>query len=224
MTPRSGYEFDLLLGPQRSERRAWMVAAGASGIALVLGAVLVAMLPLKSTEVVTVLVDRHTGDMEKIVKVEPTGIEDEEAVKQALLVSYITDREGFLSAGADARMQSVLRRTTGAARPALISLWTPGADNKDYPPSVYGPGAEVDVMVKRITFLEKSVAQVRFEKTLRRPNQDPVTQAFVATVQFAFTPKRERSLALVWENPLGFEVTAYRVDAETVGASSGGLN
>lgn len=223
MTGRSGYEFDLLLGPQRSERRAWMVAAGASGIALVLGAVLVAMLPLKSTEVVTVLVDRHTGDMEKVVRVEPTGIEDEEAVKQAVLVSYITDREGFLSAGADARMQSVLRRTEGAARPALIALWTPGAQNKDYPPSVYGPRAEVDVVVKRITFLEKSVAQVRFEKTLRRPNQDPVTQPFVATVQFTFTPKRERSLALVWENPLGFEVTAYRVDAETLGATSGGL-
>lgn len=223
MNERSGYEFDLLMGPLRSERRAWIVAAAATGIALVLGAVLVAVMPLKSTEVVTVLVDRHTGDVEKVVSVKPTGIEDEEAIKQALLVSYVSDREGFLGAGADARLQSVLRRTVGVARPALITLWTPGAANKDYPPSVYGTGAEVDVLVKRITFLARDVAQVRFEKTLRRPNQDPVTQAFVATVQFKFEPKRERSLALVWENPLGFQVTAYRVDAETVGATNGGL-
>ncbi|MCA3503669.1 MAG: type IV secretion system protein, partial [Rhodobacter sp.] len=29
-------------------------------------------------------------------------------------------------------------------------------------------------------------------------------------------PKTERSLAHVWENPLGFTVSAYRVDAETL--------
>ncbi|MDE3027148.1 MAG: type IV secretion system protein, partial [Paracoccaceae bacterium] len=96
MMERSGYEFDLLMGPLRSERRAWSVAAAATGVALVLGAVLVAVMPLKSTEVVTVLVDRHTGDVEKVVTVQPTGIEDEEAIKQALLVSYVSDREGFL--------------------------------------------------------------------------------------------------------------------------------
>ncbi len=41
-------------------------------------------------------------------------------------------------------------------------------------------------------------------------------QPFVATVEFAFEQKTERSLAHVWENPLGFTVSAYRVDAETL--------
>ena len=43
-----------------------------------------------------------------------------------------------------------------------------------------------------------------------------MTQPFVATVEFAVEPKTERSLAHVWENPLGFTVSAYRVDAETL--------
>ena len=43
-----------------------------------------------------------------------------------------------------------------------------------------------------------------------------MTQPFVATVEFAFAPKTERSLAHVWENPLGFTVSSYRVDAETL--------
>ena len=53
-------------------------------------------------------------------------------------------------------------------------------------------------------------------QTLTRPNQTPVTQTFIATVGFEFAPRRERSLTRVWENPLGFSVTAYRVDAETL--------
>jgi type IV secretion system protein VirB8 len=61
-----------------------------------------------------------------------------------------------------------------------------------------------------------NVAQVRFLKTPRKTKQEAVTQPFVATVEFAFAPKTERSLAHVWENPLGFTVSSYRVDAETL--------
>ena len=102
----------------------------------------------------------------------------------------------------------------------MQALWSSGKDNADYPPRVYGAGAEVQVVVKRITFLQPNVAQVRFEKTLTTPHGNPVTRAFVATVQFKFDPRTERSLTLVWENPLGFVVQSYRVDAETLGASN----
>ena len=68
----------------------------------------------------------------------------------------------------------------------------------------------------KIGFLSANVAQVRFMKSLRQAKQEPVTQPFVATVEFAFEPKTERSLAHVWENPLGFTVSAYRVDPETL--------
>jgi type IV secretory pathway component VirB8 len=140
-------------------------------------------------------------------------------VKQSLLVAYVSDREGYFLPGIQTRLESVQRRSSGPAEEGLRLLWSKGGGNKAYPPDVYGPGAEVSVTVRRITFLSAKVAQVGFLKTLRQAKQEPVTQPFVATVGFAFEPKTERSLAHVWENPLGFIVTAYRVDAETLEAN-----
>ena len=205
---------DLVTGPRRSARIAWVVASCALGVAVLLAITIVALMPLRRTEVFTVLVDSTSGAAERIYKVQPTGIADEEAVKEALLVAYVSDRESYLRAGIQERLEGVQRRSTDGARQSLQSLWTSG--NENYPPNIYGANSEVDVRVLSITFLQPLVAQVRFEKRLMRPNQQPVTQPFVATVGFAFDPRRERSLERVWENPLGFAVSAYRVDAETL--------
>ena len=205
---------DLVTGPRRSARIAWVVASCALGVAVLLAITIVALMPLRRTEVFTVLVDSTSGAAERIYKVQPTGIADEEAVKEALLVAYVSDRESYFRAGIQERLEGVQRRSTEGARQSLQSLWTSG--NENYPPNVYGANSEVDVRVLSITFLQPLVAQVRFEKRLMRPNRQPVTQPFVATVGFAFDPRRERSLERVWENPLGFAVSAYRVDAETL--------
>ena len=211
-----GFDVDLVLEPRLSARRAWIVATAAGTMSILLAAALIMVLPLRETQVFTVLVDRQTGDAENVLRVAPTGIEDQEALKQSLLVAYISDREGYFLPGIQARLESVQRRSSGAAEESLRLLWSKGGGNQAYPPDVYGPGAEVSVTVRRITFLTPTVAQVRFLKTLRKTKQEAVTQPFVATVEFAFEPKTERSLAHVWENPLGFLVTAYRVDAETL--------
>jgi len=212
-----GFDIDLILEPRRSARRAWIVAWVAVALAFLLGLALVVLMPLRTTEVFTVLVDKTTGQAERIVQVQPTGIQDEEAIKQALLVAYVTDRESFILAGIQQRLESVQRRSIGSAQRALRALWTDSGDNQDYPPRIYGQGAEVTITVKAINFLEPLVAQVRFEKTLRRTRQQTVTRAFVATIGFEFEPRRERQLQRVWENPLGFVVSTYRVDAETLG-------
>lgn len=212
-----GFDIDLILEPRRSARRAWIVAWVAVALAFLLTVALVVLMPLRTTEVFTVLVDRTTGQAERIVQVQPTGIQDEEAIKQALLVAYVTDRESFILAGIQQRLESVQRRSDGPAEQSLRNLWSDDGDNADYPPRVYGAGAEVSVNIKAINFLEPLVAQVRFEKTLRRARQQTVTRSFVATIAFEFEPRRERQLQRVWENPLGFVVSTYRVDAETLG-------
>ncbi|MFN8994246.1 MAG: VirB8/TrbF family protein, partial [Pseudomonadota bacterium] len=79
------------------------VASAAGGLSLILATALVLVLPLRETQVFTVLVDRQTGDAENILQVAPTGIEDHEALKQSLLVAYVSDREGYFLAGIQAR-------------------------------------------------------------------------------------------------------------------------
>lgn len=214
----SDFDVDLVTGPRRAARAAWIVAGCATVVTVLLAFVLIAMLPLKQTEVFTVLVDSTTGASERIYQVQPTGISDDEAIKNSLLVSYITDRESYFRSGIQQRLESVQRRSQESARRSLTALWTPG--NNNYPPTLYGANSELAVRVRSITFLQPFVAQVRFEKRLARPNQEAVTQPFVATVAFTFDPRRERSLERVWENPLGFVVTSYRVDAETLGGNN----
>lgn len=210
----SDFDSDLVMGPRRAARAAWIVAGCSCAVSVLLALTITVMLPLRETEVFTVLVDSTSGAAERIYQVQPTGITDEEAIKESLLVSYISDRESYFRNGIQERLESVQRRSSGPARASLIELWTAGSEN--YPPRSYGANAQVDVRVRAITFLQDEVAQIRFDKRLTRPNQTPVTQTFIATVGFEFAPRRERSLTRVWENPLGFSVTAYRVDAETL--------
>ena len=212
-----GFEQDLILEPRRSARKAWLVATVAGGLAVVQGLALVLMLPLQNTEVFTVLVDKTTGQAERIVQVQPTGISDEQAVKESLLIAYINDRESYIRAGLQERLESVQRRSAETASESLLRLWTDSSSNADYPPRIYGAGAEVAIKVKAINFLGPEVAQVRFEKTLRRPRQDAITRSFIATIGFKFDPRQQRQLQLVWENPLGFIVNNYAVSAETLG-------
>lgn len=211
-----GFDIDLIMAPRRSEKRAWIVAAASSTLTLFLGIAILVMMPLRETEVFTVLIDRETGAAERILQVAPTGISDERAIREALLVAYLSDRESYLPAGIQPRLESVLRRSTGPARRSLLALWSNDTANADYPPRLYGDGAEVSVRVRTITFLEPDVAQVRYEKTLRQPRQKPVTRPFVATIGFDFAPRKERALERVWENPLGFTVETFHIAPETL--------
>ena len=56
-----GFDVDLVLEPRLSARRAWIVASAAGGLSLILATALVLVLPLRETQVFTVLVDRQTG-------------------------------------------------------------------------------------------------------------------------------------------------------------------
>ena len=210
-----GWAIDLVQAPLRRERRAYMVAAAGLVVGLAgLGSAM-ALLPLKEVQTHVVVVDQATGEMDRVVQVEALTLDEEDAVVQALLVSYVDDRETYDLADGDARINAVLDRSDGDAARTLRTLWSPGHD--DYPLDVYGPDARIDVRVRTVTPIEPGVAQVRFTRTLRNEGDDrEVTQASTATVAYEFRPGVERTLEGVWANPLGFVVTGYRVDAETL--------
>ena len=199
----------------QTQRNRWMViaivslilAAGCVGVVLVL-------LPLKEIRPYVVLVDKTTGESEKIVQVQPLKLSEQEAIRQAELISYVSDRETYDAFDNETRIPEVLARSREQARRSLISLWTRGTD--DYPPAVYADRSRVMVKIVSITLLTGKTAQVRFRKTLETEGEKSIERDFVATVGFAFNPRIERNLEAVWTNPLGFVVTNYRVDAETL--------
>lgn len=199
----------------RSQRNRWMfIAMIAMILAVVAMGTVIALLPLKETKPFVVMVDRTTGQAEKIVQVRPSSLAEQEAVRQAELVAYVTDRETYDIADNQTRIPDVLSISQGQARNSLVQQWTKG--NENYPPDIYSTRSRLTVKVVSIAILTEKTAQVRFRKTLETEGETAVERDFVATVGFEFQPKIERNLETVWKNPLGFVVTNYRVDAETL--------
>ena len=200
-----------------ARRRArWALVFGGLGLliaALSLGALMLA-LPLKETKVHVLLVDAETGLTERLAAVQQAPLETERAIAEASLVAYVTDRETFDATGAEERVNHVLALSAEQAAADWTRLWS--SESPDYPLKHYDLKDRIHVKVRAVTFLDNETAQIRFIKRLITQHGQERSAAFVATVAFAFEPRQERKLEDVWENPLGFQVTRYRVDAETL--------
>lgn len=208
---------EIVLGHRRRSRWAIIFALLCMVLAIACVGAISMLAPLKETQAYVILVDEKTGLSERLTMVHQDALVQGEALTQALLVSYVTDREVFDRTGAEHRVNSVLRRSKDTAAEDWVALWSSG--HEDYPPAKRDDGDRILVKVRNIVLLDRETAQVRFTKKLitKRGQREG---AFVATVGFEFNPKVERSIEQVWENPMGFQVASYRVDAETL---DGGL-
>jgi type IV secretion system protein VirB8 len=213
-----GFEDEVFFSLRRQRNVFGWIAVLSLLIALAAVAAVAMLTPLKEVRPYVVMVDSTTGAAEKIVEVRPVGLSEQDAVRQAELVRYVAERETYDAADNAERIPDVLGRSAGQAADSLRALWTPS--NPEYPPNLYGREVLIRVVVKSVAILDEATAQVRFQKTREAASDRPVTRDFVATLGFEFRPRVERRLEAVWENPLGFTVTSFRVDAETLQSRS----
>jgi type IV secretion system protein VirB8 len=213
------FEDEVFFGLQRRAALFGWMAGLSLAVALCAVGAMVLMLPLKEIRPYVVMVDRQTGESELVVSTRPADLAETDAVRQAELVRYVTERETYDVADNRERIPQVLAASEAQAAASLRALWTREAEQ--YPPAIYGEDSLIRVKVRSVAMLNEATAQVRFTRTLEQPGLQPVIRAFVATVGFAFQPRVERTLEAVWRNPLGFSVTSYRIDAETLDAADG---
>ncbi|TPW27065.1 type IV secretion system protein [Martelella alba] len=155
--------------------------------------------------------DPATGVALPQARVGTIGMHEKEAVLQSLIHAYVHDRETYNQLDNDLRIKSVIDRSTGEALTSLNGLWD--AANPNYPPSVYGSHARIDVAIASITQISNQRAQARITKRLTSP--DGVSEGtFVVTLAYDFEPSTLRDLQDIWNNPFGFKVKDYRVVAE----------
>lgn len=199
---------------ERSNRRAWTVAIIASAIALLLAIALVILLPLKTTEPYTLLVDRQTGSVEALAPLDEKLVAPDSALTRSMLVQYVTARESFF--------QDILQDDY-----RKVTLWSDSTISRDYAramdasnpqsPLAYLPRrATIQTDVKSVSPLANDRAMVRFTTTRSDPGMAPQpVQHWVAIIGYRFSAV-EMSEADRYLNPLGFQVTSYRRDAETL--------
>ncbi len=208
------FENEVFFSLRRQRNWGWGVGITGMSIGLMSAVTLALAMPLKEVRPYVVMVDRATGESEQVVSVRPTSLADQRAVLESELVRYVTNRETYDPTDNPERIPLVDAMSVGQAQSSLRGVWNSGSDQ--YPPSFYGGDTVITARIRSVSILDDNTAQVRFVRRLEQLGAPAVERDFVAVVGYRFDPRTERTLDQVWRNPLGFTVTGYRIDAETL--------
>ena len=196
----------------RSKKIAWTVAGVAAAVAVFEAVALAMLTPLKTVQPVTLLVDRQTGYVQALNPLEPRRVGADAVLTQSFLAQYVNAREGFDRATVRTDYRKVALWSAGRARASYIS--TMAATNPASPLRRNGVGTIVTVRVKSVSRLEDGVALVRFDsQVLGRTGGVEVAQPWISVVRYRYVDA-PMQLEDRLVNPLGFQVTGYRRDAE----------
>src|SRR5271165_4379524 len=185
-------------------RNAWRLVAIGSLACLGIGLVGLALLiPLKSTEVVTLVVDKATG------------------FTQANIVRYIRARETYDPPALRDNFELAALLSAGQASKDLQDEYS--ASDPQNPMRLYGANGRIRVTVESVNFLtdgwmnnpkSPATAAVRFI-TIRTNERERVEEHWAGNVRFRYSGEPMKN-EWRWDNPLGFQVIEYRRDQETV--------
>jgi len=202
-------------GSLRASRRlAWIVALAAVAIAVLEAIALAALAPLKTVVPYTITVDRQTGYVELASGLKPGSLTQDQSVTQSFLVQYVIARETFDATDLREAYHKVTLWSAGEAREQYLALMQ--RTTPDSPLNLYSPATMVSTTIKSVSLLSPTTALVRFDTTRQDPNSTTGSQqSWAATITFRYTGA-PMSMGDRFLNPLGFQVTRYRRDQETV--------
>ncbi|WP_298937675.1 virB8 family protein [uncultured Ruegeria sp.] len=210
MTHVTEHEKELFLSARRDAHR-WQVIGflGALiGVASIIGWLII--LPLKEIRAVPFSIDPDTKVpvllTEKVQKLDAS-----EGMAFREIADYVRARETYDVQDNQERIGIVLRRSDEIAETSFRDLWD--GSNPDHPDEIYTNETKVLTDVLGVTPVNETTAQVEIRKTLVVPNQPDTSARYVITVTYGFEEKIVTSMDELLENPFGFIVTNYRVDA-----------
>ena len=197
-----------------SRKTAWIIAWAAVAIAVMEAVALVVLMPLKTVEPYTLLVDRNTGFVQALTPLDPQRISGDTALTQSFLVQYVIARESFDIATIQTNYRKVALWSAGQARTDYIATTQPSSPQS--PLAIYPRTTVIETRVKSVSPIGPNTALVRFETQRRDAGglaQPP--RAWVAIVRYRYSGE-PMTVEDRFVNPLGFQVLRYRRDAEAL--------
>ncbi|WP_082190312.1 virB8 family protein [Frateuria defendens] len=207
---------------RRSERRAWWVAFGAIVMALILAGGYFYMLPLKEKVPYVVMADAYTGTSTVAQLTEDftnRRITTSEAINRSNVAHFVLARESYDIATINLRdWATVLTMSSSGVAAAYTGQFA--QNNPDSPYKLYGRDRAIRVKILSIVFVGGGPgvvpkgATVRFQRNLyeKLTGATRPMDSKIATLTFAYKPNLKMDDQYRVENPLGFQVTSYRVD------------
>ena len=209
------WDQDRLASALRSRRLAWSAAALATGLAVISTGAVALLTPLKTVEPFVVQVDR-IGSASTVTLLNTKSISANEALDKYWLARYVNYREEYLNQTSYGNFMATRLLSAQPVGTAYFQQVNP--ENPQSPTARYGTRGTVEIEVTSITFIGKNHAQVRFiRREKRQADALPVESRWIATVAYQYlNPPLKEADRLI--NPVGFQVTDYRLDPETIGA------
>ena len=197
----------------RQTRRIALFAAGAACLVACLEAVALAcLIPLKTVVPYTITVDRQTGAVEEAQGLRPGLLPANQALLQSFIVQYVIGRETFDPSDLVENFHRVALWSSGQA----LQSYRAAMDRNDPSSAIhqYTSQTMVKVSVTGISLISSSTAMVRFS-TEQQDNGASVTapRSWTAVIAFHFV-NAPMAVGDRYLNPLGFQVTRYRRDAD----------
>ncbi|SEM96460.1 type IV secretion system protein VirB8 [Luteibacter sp. UNCMF331Sha3.1] len=220
----AGVNFEITVADlaRRSERRAWLVASCASGVALVLAGGYLAVMPLKEKVPFLVVADPYSGTSslarltDDVVNRQITA---SEAINRSNVAHFVLAREAYDLALTNLRdWPTVL--TMAAPDVAQPYMELHATNNESSPYRLYGKHSAIRVKILSIVLIGGEHGQTPTGATVRfqRSVYDKTTggtyplDSKIATIAFAYKANLRMDDQNRIENPLGFQITSYRVD------------
>jgi type IV secretion system protein VirB8 len=170
------------------------------------------LIPLKTVQPYVLTVDKQTGAVEAATTVASGRLTQNEAVIQAQLANYVRVRETFDASDLAENYRRVQLMSSPDVRNAYVAQMA--ATNPTSPLRALSPGDTVAVRIKSVSLTGSGSALVRYDLDRTVAGGRGVSSApYVSAISFGFSGKPLRA-ADRFENPLGFQVTRYRRDAE----------
>lgn len=207
---------------RRSERRAWCVTGATIVMALTLAGGYFYMLPLKEKVPYIVMADAYTGTSTVARLTDDfrnKQISASEAINRSNVAHFIMARESYDVAMMNLRdWVTVLTMSSPETSAAYKMLHAP--NNPGAPYNVYGRDKAIRIKILSIVLLgggqggAPSGATVRFQRNLydKKTGLSQPMDNKIATMKFVYKSNLQMDERYRIENPLGFQVTEYRVD------------
>lgn len=203
-----------------SRRTAWLVAGAAVVVAVCEALALVILMPLKTVEPYTLLVDRQTGFVQALKPLDAQVVSADRALTQSFLAQYVIAREGFDLATVQSDYRKVALWSVGTARASYLASMQ--ASNPDSPLVRVPRGAIITVEVRSVTPIGGNTALVRYDtRSQDSAGREGAAEAWVAVMRYRYSGE-PMSVADRLVNPLGFQVDRFRRSREILPATSTG--
>lgn len=205
------WETHRVLELQQSKTIAWRVATGASVMAVAAMVALAGMTPLKTVKPFVIRVDNTTGIVDVVSELKEAKTNYDEAINKYFVQWYVRYREAYSFDLLEDYYFAVGALSSPIEQKRYLKEIE--TSNPESPIKRYGKTGRIRIDIKSISFLKPTVALVRYTQILERGADQEERTHWAATLTFQYgnAPASEKVRGV---NPLGFEVTDYRVDPD----------